>query len=253
MRLEGKVAIVTGAASGIGRAIAERFAREGARLALTDIDSAGLEAAVVAVTEIGADVLSKQVDVSESDQVRELVATTVRRWGRLDILSHNAGIDQPVGPALELDEATWWRVLRINAAGTLWCDTHAARAMLAGDGGSIVNMTSDLSYVVVPGLAAYCASKGAALQLTRTLAAEWAPRVRVNALCPTMVDTPMGRRSVSSRPDPEAYLRQIASEIPMGRIAHVDDLTGAAVFLASDEAAYITGIALPIDGGRTVV
>lgn len=253
MRLEGKVAIVTGAASGIGRAIAERFAREGARLALADIDGTGLEAAAAAVAAVGAEVLAREVDVSESDQVRELVETTVQKWGRLDVLSHNAGIDHPVCSALELDEATWWRVLRVNAAGTLWCDTHAARAMLAGDGGSIVNTTSDLSYIVVPGLAAYCASKGAALQLTRTLAAEWAPRVRVNALCPTMVDTPMGRRSVSSRPDPEAYLKQIAAEIPMGRIARVEDLTGAAVFLASDEAAYITGIALPIDGGRTVV
>jgi NAD(P)-dependent dehydrogenase (short-subunit alcohol dehydrogenase family) len=125
--------------------------------------------------------------------------------------------------------------------------------MLAGEGGSILNTVSDLAWVVVPGLAAYCASKGAVLQLTRALAAEAAPRVRVNAICPTMVDTPMGRRSLASRPDPESYKQQIASEIPMRRIADVDDVVGAAVFLASDESSYITGIALPIDGGRTVV
>jgi NAD(P)-dependent dehydrogenase (short-subunit alcohol dehydrogenase family) len=125
--------------------------------------------------------------------------------------------------------------------------------MLASEGGSIINTVSDLGWIVAPGLAAYCASKGAALQLTRVLAAEGAPRVRVNAICPTMVDTPMGRRSVSSRADPEAYLEQIASEIPMRRIAQVDDVVGAAVFLASSESSYVTGITLPIDGGRTIV
>jgi 3-oxoacyl-[acyl-carrier protein] reductase len=147
----------------------------------------------------------------------------------------------------------WRRILEVNAGGTFLCNKHAIRAMLAGDGGSIVNTVSDLGYVVVPGLTAYCASKGAALQTTRALAAEYAPRVRVNALCPTMVDTPMGRRSLASRSDPEAYLAEISRQIPMRRIANVDDVTGAAVFLASDESAYITGAAVPIDGGRTVV
>jgi NAD(P)-dependent dehydrogenase (short-subunit alcohol dehydrogenase family) len=250
MRLDGTVALVTGAASGIGRAIAERFAVEGAELTLVDRDEAGL-----AETEAAIDrpVQTRALDLTDRPAVDRLVADIVARFGRLDVLSHNAGVDQPVMPATEIDDDLWLRMLATNATGTFFVDRAALRAMLAGDGGSIVNTVSDLGYVVVPGLSAYCASKGAALQLTRTLAAEAAPRVRVNALCPTMIDTPMGRRSLASRPDPEAYLEEIAAEIPMKRIGRVEDVIGAAVFLASSESAYITGIALPIDGGRTVI
>jgi len=250
MRLAGKTAIVTGAASGIGRGIAQRFSAEGAQLMLVDRDASGLEETAASL-EHSAEVMV--ADVADPGSVDAAVEQTVKRFGRLDVLSHSAGIDQPVLAATEIDDALWNRIMATNAGGTFYTNRAALRAMLAGEGGSIVNTVSDLGWVVVPGLAAYCASKGAALQLTRVLAAEGAPRVRVNAICPTMVDTPMGRRSLSSRPDPDAYLRQIASEIPMKRIARVDDVTGAAVFLASSESAYITGIALPIDGGRTVV
>jgi 3-oxoacyl-[acyl-carrier protein] reductase len=250
MRLEGKVVIVTGAASGIGRGIAGRFEAEGARLVLADLDREGLEETCASLEQ---DAEVAVTDVSDSQAVTALVDRTIARFGRLDVLSHSAGIDQPVTPATEIDDELWQRLLSTNAGGTFYTNRAALRAMLAGDGGSIVNTVSDLGWVVVPGLAAYCASKGAALQLTRVLAAEAAPRVRVNAICPTMVDTPMGRRSVSTRPDPQAYLKEIANEIPMKRIAQVEDVVGAAVFLASDESSYITGIALPIDGGRTVV
>jgi len=250
MRLAGKTAIVTGAASGIGRGIAQRFSVEGAQLMLVDRDASGLEETAASL-EQSAEV--RVADVTDPGSVEAVVEQTVKRFGRLDVLSHSAGIDQPVLTATEIDDALWNRIMAINAGGTFYTNRAALRAMLAGEGGSIVNTVSDLGWIVVPGLAAYCASKGAALQLTRVLAAEGAPRVRVNAICPTMVDTPMGRRSLSSRPDPDAYLRQIASEIPMKRIARVDDVIGAAVFLASSESAYITGIALPIDGGRTVV
>jgi len=250
VRLEGKVAIVTGAASGIGRGIARRFAAEGARLMLTDRDAVGLEETRAS---LDGDAQAAVVDVSEPQEVDSLVQQTVAFFGRCDVLSHNAGLDQPVMDATEIDDDLWQRLLATNASGTFYTNRAALRAMLAGDGGSIVNTVSDLGWVVVPGLAAYCASKGAALQLTRALASEAAPRVRVNAICPTMVDTPMARRSVSSRADPEAYLKEIADEIPMKRIAEVDDVVGAAVFLASPESSYITGIALPIDGGRTVV
>ncbi len=250
MRLDGKVAIVTGAASGIGRAIATGFAQEGAHLMLLDVDRTGLEQAAA---EIEGDCLFHRVDITDAAAVRAAVEATLAQFGRLDVLSHNAGIDQPVGPTLELEDNLWRRIVEVNAGGTFTTNREALRAMLAGGGGSIVNTVSDLAYVVVPGMAAYCASKGAALQLTRALAAEYAPTVRVNALCPTMVDTPMGRRSLGSRPDPERYLAEIAAEIPMRRIASPDDLVGAAVYLASDESSYVTGIALPVDGGRTVV
>jgi NAD(P)-dependent dehydrogenase (short-subunit alcohol dehydrogenase family) len=249
-RLDGKIALVSGAASGIGRAIAKRFAAAGARVTLFDIDGDGLEETV---SSIGADADFVRGDVTDSAAVRATVDSIVARHGRLDVLSHNAGIDQAVANALELDDETWSRVVSVNAGGMFVVDREAIRAMKASGGGTIVNTVSDLAFVVVPGLAAYCASKGAALQLTRTLAAEYAPSIRVNALCPTMVDTPMGRRSMSSRPDPEGYLREIETEIPMGRIAQVDDITGAALFLASDESRYITGAALTIDGGRTII
>jgi NAD(P)-dependent dehydrogenase (short-subunit alcohol dehydrogenase family) len=250
MRLAGKIAIVTGAASGIGRGIAQRFSAEGAQLVLVDCDASGLEETAASLSQ-PAEI--SRTDVTDPAAVEALVAQTVMRFGRLDVLSHSAGLDQPVRDATAIDDALWNRIMATNAGGTFYTNRAALRAMLAGDGGSIVNTVSDLGWIVVPGLAAYCASKGAALQLTRVLAVEGAPRVRVNAICPTMVDTPMGRRSVSSRPDPESYLEQIASEIPMKRIGRVDDVTGAAVFLASPESSYITGIALPIDGGRTVV
>jgi NAD(P)-dependent dehydrogenase (short-subunit alcohol dehydrogenase family) len=250
MRLAERIAIVTGAASGIGRGIAQRFGAEGAKLVLVDLDASGLEETAASLAQ---PVEISVTDVSDPGAVDAAVAQTVKRFGRLDILSHSAGIDQPVLEATEIDDALWSRIMATNADGTFYTNRAALRAMLAGDGGSIVNTVGDLGWIVVPGLAAYCASKGAALQLTRVLAVEGAPRVRVNAICPTIVDTPMGHRSVSSRSDPKSYLEQIACEIPMKRIARVDDVIGAAVFLASSESAYITGIALPIDGGRTVV
>lgn len=249
-RLAGKAAIVTGAAAGVGRAVATRFAQEGAQLMLLDLDADGVEATAA---ELGDGVAWARADVADPAAVRNAVQATVARFGRLDILSHNAGLDHPVSDSLELDDVVWQRILAVNASGTFNTNREALRVMLPAGSGSIVNTVSDLAYVVVPGLSAYCASKGAALQLTRALAAEYAPIVRVNALCPTMIDTPMGRRSVASRSDPDAYLREIAAEIPMKRIAQPEDLTGAAVFLASDESSYITGIALPVDGGRTVV
>ena len=250
MRLAGKTAIVTGAASGIGRGIAQRFAGEGAHVMLVDRDASGLEETRASMPR-ETDVMV--VNVTDSSAVQDVVQQTVRRFGSLDILSHSAGLDQPVTPAVDIDDDLWNKILTTNATGTFNTNRAALKAMLAGDGGSIVNTVSDLGWIAVPGLAAYCASKGAALQLTRVLATEGAPTVRVNAICPTMVDTPMGRRSVASRSDPDAYLAQIAGEIPMKRIARVDDVVGAAVFLASSESAYVTGVALPIDGGRTVI
>ena len=250
MRLEGKTAVVTGAASGIGEAIAVGFSAEGASLVLLDLDVDGLER--VAGTLEG-EVVTCAVDVTDAEGVRIAIEQAVARFGRLDVVSHSAGLDQPVSDTLDIDDRLWRRVLDVNAGGTFVTNREAIRAMLPTGGGSIVNTVSDLGYVVVPGLAAYCASKGAALQLTRALAAEYGPRIRVNALCPTMVDTPMGRRSLASRPDPEDYLAAIAAEIPMKRIAKAEDLVGAAIFLASDESSYITGIALPVDGGRTVI
>ena len=250
MRLEGKVAIVTGAASGIGRAIAAGFAAEGASLMLLDLDVDGLE---LIAAELGGEVGRCAVDVTDAEGVRAAVEETVERYGRLDVLSHSAGLDHAVSDTLDLDPQVWQRVMDVNAGGTFVSNREAIRAMLPTGGGAIVNTVSDLGYVVVAGLSAYCASKGAALQLTRALAAEYAPHVRVNALCPTMVDTPMGRRSVGSRADPDAYLREIAAEIPMQRIAQAADLVGAAIFLASEESSYITGVALPVDGGRTVI
>jgi NAD(P)-dependent dehydrogenase (short-subunit alcohol dehydrogenase family) len=249
VRLQGKIAVVTGAASGIGRGIAAAFDAHGAELVLLDRDEAGLEETRASLTRVAE---AAVVDLSVAASVDAAFDGILDRRGRIDVVAHSAALDQPVMAAVDIDDALWARIMETNVNGAFYTNRAALRSMRDRPG-SIVNVVSDLGYVAVPGLAAYCASKGAVLQLTRVLAAEAAPLVRVNAICPTMVDTPMGRRSLASRPDPEAYLAEIASEIPMKRIAAVDDVVGAAVFLASDEASYITGVALPIDGGRTVI
>jgi 3-oxoacyl-[acyl-carrier protein] reductase len=254
VRLQGKVAIVTGAASGIGKRIAERFAEEGARVAAIDRNSAGVEDTAKAIRQDGGEALALTVDISEPEQVQRMVTKMVEQYGSIDILCHSAGQDQPIIPLAEMDVALWDRIMTINARGTFLCARYVLPVMKAARCGVIVNIASDLGYVVVPGLGAYCSSKGAVLQLTRVLAAENGPYgIRVNALCPTMVDTPMAQRTLDTHPNPQEWLDEIKTGVPLRRIGTVQDVADAALFLASDEAAYVSGVCLPIDGGRTVL
>jgi NAD(P)-dependent dehydrogenase (short-subunit alcohol dehydrogenase family) len=254
VRLQGKAAIVTGAASGIGKRIAERYAEEGARVAAVDRKATGVEDTVKCIRQSGGQALAETVDITEPAQVQRMVTRVVEQYGSIDILCHSAGQDQPITRIVEMDVALWDRIMTVNARGAFLCSRYVLPVMLAARRGAIVIIASDLGYVVVPGLGAYCSSKGAVLQLTRVLAAENGPfGIRVNAICPTMVDTPMAQRTLDTHPNPQEWLDEIKAGVPLRRIGTVQDVADAALFLASDEAAYITGVSLPVDGGRTVL
>lgn len=254
MRLQDKVAIVTGAASGIGKDIARRFAEEGARVVAVDRNAAENAATATAIKAAGFDAIALTADVTKPADVESAVQQTIEQFGWIDVLSCSAGLDQHIVPISEMDVELWDRIMAVNAKGLFLCARYVLPYMRAARRGSIVLTASDLGFVAIPGLGAYCSSKGAALQLTRVLAAENGPfNIRVNALCPTMIDTPMARRTLDTHPDPEGWLKGLSADIPLGRIGRVEEVSAAAVFLASDEAAYITGACLPVDGGRTVL
>jgi NAD(P)-dependent dehydrogenase (short-subunit alcohol dehydrogenase family) len=251
-RLEGKVALVTGGASGIGRGIALRFAREGANVVIADLDAAGGEAACEEVRGAGGRALSVTADVTSEADCHRMVSETLARFERLNILVSNAGIGE--GHALaELEEEVWERILAVNLKGVYLCWKAAFPALADAGGGAVLNMASVAATLARPGLGPYGASKAGVVQLTRVMALEGAPhQIRANALCPTWVWTPLVARSMEPDRDPETAREELAARVPLGRIGTVEDVAAAAVFLASDEAAFLTGIALPIDGGTSV-
>jgi NAD(P)-dependent dehydrogenase (short-subunit alcohol dehydrogenase family) len=234
--------------------VAERYAEEGARVAAVDRNAAGVEETARGIQQNGGQAFAQTIDITEPEQVQRMVTKAVEQYGSIDILCHSAGQDQPMIPLAEMDIALWDRIMAVNARGTFLCSRHVLPVMIAARCGAIVNIASDLGYVAIPGLGAYCSSKGAVLQLTRVLAAENGPfGIRVNAICPTMVDTPMAQRTLETHPNPQKWLEEIKTGVPLRRIGTVQDVADAALFLGSDEAAYITGVSLPVDGGRTVL
>jgi NAD(P)-dependent dehydrogenase (short-subunit alcohol dehydrogenase family) len=250
----GKVAVVTGAGSGIGRAIAARLAADGAQVAVVDVDQPAAEQTVELVSGGNGAAAAFPTDVADAASVRRMVAAVVEQFGRIDVLCNVAGLDHGISPIAELAEQTWDRVMAVNAKGPFLCCKYVVPLMVERGGGAIVNMASDLGYIVVPGLGAYCASKGALLQLTRVLAAEYAQHnIRVNAVCPTMVDTPMARRTIATHPDPDGWLRGVEAGIPLGRIGRPEEIAEVVAFVASDAASYMTGSIVAVDGGRTIL
>jgi len=248
MRLEGKVAIVTGAASGFGRGIAERFAQEGAQVVIADLDG---EAAERVADAIGGEALGVRVDVADGEAVASLVEGTAARFGRIDIVVNNAGTTHRNRPMLEVDEATFDRIFAVNVKAIY----HMARAVVpqfrAQGGGVMINTASTAGLRPRPGLVWYNASKGAVISLTKAMAIELGPeKIRVNCLCPVAGDTPM-LGLFMGEDTPEMRAKFIAS-IPMGRLSLPSDMANAALWLASDEACFITGVALEVDGGRCV-
>lgn len=249
--LEGQVAVVTGAAAGIGRATALRFAREGAALVLGDVDEAGGAAVRDAITAAGGRASFVPTDVSIEAQVERLIATAEDVYGGLDTLFNNAGIEQPVTPSHEVSEATFDRVIAINLKGTFFGCKHALPALRRRGGGTIVNNSSVSAFANVGGNVAYAASKGAVMSLTRVLAIETAhENIRVNAICPGVIDTAMNERNRDRAADPaeaEAGWRRVT---PLGRMGTPDEVAATVLYLASPLSSFTTGVGLLIDGGR---
>lgn len=248
-KLEGKVAIVTGAASGLGKAIAERFAAEGARVVVADIqDDAGQ-----AVAESLTSGYFVNVDVTNPMSVQAMVAATVSRYGKLDILVNNAGIAGEQAPTAESSIDNWRQVIAVNLDGVYFGMKYGISAMLENsNGGAILNMSSIVGLVAFGNIPPYSASKAGVIQLSRAAAIEYAPqRIRVNAICPTTVRTPLLEQFIENSSDPAEAREQSENLNPLPGLPTPEDVAAAALFLASDEAAFITGIVLPIDGGYT--
>jgi len=243
----GKTGLVTGAASGIGRATALALAREGAAVLVADLDGAGAEGVAAEITAAGGTARGARCDVTRADQVEAMVRAALDAFGgRLDCAVNNAGITAPGGLVHEITPEAWERQLAVNLTGVFLCLRAELPAMRAQGAGAIVNMASGAGLVGTPGLAHYCAAKHGILGLTKTAAMENAARgVRVNALCPGSTDTPMLRSVMAGS---EAARKMILASIPSGRLGTPEEVAEAAVWLCSDRASYVSGQSLLVDG-----
>jgi NAD(P)-dependent dehydrogenase (short-subunit alcohol dehydrogenase family) len=249
-RLEGKVAIVTGAASGIGAATARLFAAEGASVALADINRDRVHAVWQEISDGGGKAIAGVTDVSNEESVEALVRGTVETFGALHVMYANAGISG----RFDLKTVTgedFDRVIGVNLRGGLFCAKHAIPHMVDGGGGSVIFTASELALVGSPGAAVYSASKAGLIGMARCLALDFGPHsVRVNCICPGATDTPMLWRE--EKGDREAIEADLVSRMPMGRVGRADEVARAALYLASDDSSFVTGHALVVDGGWTV-
>jgi len=251
MRFQNKVAVVTGAALGIGQATATAFAQEGAAVVIADLDQKQGEATATAIQSNGGQALFISTDVSVEDNVCDMVDRTVSHFGRLDILVNNAGI-YIQGDVEQTSLDNWERLMAVNLTGAFLCMKYAVPAMIQKGGGVVVNVASEAGLVGIKGQVAYNVSKAGVIALTRSSAVDLAEKgIRVNSVCPGTTDTPLVKAAVSRAPDPAAARRQLEEVRPLNRLGTPAEIASAILYLASDEAGYATGAILSIDGGYT--
>jgi len=246
----GKVAFVTGAANGIGRAAALAFAREGASVIVADVSEQGNQTTTGLIQEAGGRALAVQCDVTRTEEIKAALDKGVQAFGRLDFAFNNAGVEQPVQPAADLTEEDWDRIIDIDLRGVFLCMKHEIPLMLKQGGGAIVNTSSGAGVKGIAGQAAYCAAKYGIVGLTKAAALDYAKsNIRINAVCPGIIETPMmGRFSGGT---PQGRAKVIAQE-PIGRMGKPEEIAAAVDWLWSDPAAFVVGHAMVIDGGQTV-
>ncbi len=252
-RLTGKVALITGAASGIGRATALLFAREGARIVAADRNLAGSEQTVSQIQALGGEAIAVQLEVTNEAQVAAAIQTTLDRFGQLNVLFNNAGTGETTTSIMDLAGDEWDRVMAVNVKGVFLGIKYGAAAMLkGGQGGSIINTASVAGLVGFAGHSAYSASKAACLHLSKTAALELSKsNIRVNAIAPAFTTTPMVDELAANSRNPERTMMKLAQAIPLGRLGKPEEIANAALFLASDESSFVTGTVLVLDGGLT--
>ena len=251
MRLKDKVAIVTGGGSGFGEGIARRFAAEGAAVVVNDINEAGGRRVAGVIAEQGGRALFVHADVAKAADVKRMVSQALAAYGRLDIMVNNAGFTHKNQPMLNVPEDVFDRIFAVNVKSVYLAAQEVVPVFRRQGGGVIINTASTAGLRPRPGLTWYNASKGAAITMTKSMAVELAPdRIRVNCLCPVAGETAM-LADFMGADTPENRARFVAS-IPLGRLSRPDDIASAALYLASDEAAFITGVALEVDGGRCI-
>ncbi len=252
MRLAGKVALVTGSARGIGKGIALRFAAEGARVGILDLEAEACQAAVAEIEAAGGTALAAPADISDAGQVEAAAGMLRDHFGAITVLVNNAAV-MPVGAIHETSLADFDRLLAVNLRGTYLVCQAVIPGMLEAGGGSIIHIASVTGIIGLPRLAAYSMTKGALIALARAMSTDYAARgIRSNSVSPGTIDSPMLHEFVAWQSDPEGLLRQYDAMHPLGRVGTIDDVANVCLFLASDEAGFVTGANYTVDGGISV-